>query len=285
MRKLALSVSLMLVFAGFGSCDSCDPARPGESCSQQSDCRSGNYCAADGVCKGQSEPYLYVTDKIAKQLTFEIDYVQGQLPNQGALDVLKSRLQALGISGHVKKPEGVEIMIDDTLPAHVEADHAYTFNELDALISSNKNTRNAGKYAAAYLLYVDGHFAEDTSSSKVLGFAYGGDSIVIFKSTITRLCNTGLFASEVCRVSEASVLLHEFGHLMGLVNNGLSMASNHQDDSHGSHDSNAACVMHWTLENSEGVTLLLNRIISGDSGVPSFDAACLADMAQANALP
>jgi hypothetical protein len=43
--------------------------------------------------------------------------------------------------------------------------------------------------------------------------------------------------------------------------------------------------MHWTLENSEGVTLLLNRIISGDSGVPSFDAACLADMAQANALP
>ncbi len=285
MRKLVVSVSLMLVFAGFGDCDSCDPARPGESCSEPSDCQNGNYCAADGVCKGQSEPYLYVTDKIAKRLTFEIDYVQGQIPNQGSLDLLKTRLQALNTSGHVKKPEGVEVMIDDTLPAHVESDHAYTFNEIDALISSNKNTRNSGKFAAAYLLYVDGHFAEDTGSSKTLGFAYRGDRIVIFKNTINSLCNTGLFASEVCRVSEASVLLHEFGHLMGLDNNGLAMASNHQDESHGSHDSNNECLMHWSIENSAGVSHVLNRVISGDSGVPAFDAQCLADMAQANALP
>ena len=286
MRHVVVGVLLVGVFSGFTDCDACDPNKPGASCSQSEPCTSGLYCGADGTCKAQTPPYLYATDKIAKRLSFEIDYVQGQLPNQASIDAMLQRLREMHGSGHVKKPEGVEYLVDDTVPAHADPNHAYTFEELQNMVNGNKNTRSNGRYASAYVLYVDGHSADDNGASKVLGFAYDSDKIVIFKKTITEVCenNGGLFAADICRLTEASVLMHEFGHLLGLVNNGMSMHAAHQDAAHAGHDVNDQCLMYWAIETDSGVSMLLNRLLGGNSSLPSFDAACLQDLADAQTV-
>lgn len=281
MRNLVVGMGLFIVLSGFGECETCEPHKPGAKCGQSDPCASGLYCGKDGTCKTQTPPYLYVTDKIARKMSFEIDYVQGQLPSQPAIDLLLGRLNDLHQSGHVKKPDGFEYIMDDTIPAHADPNHAYTFEELNSIVTNNKNTRSSGRYASAYILYVDGHSADDNGSSKVLGFAYGGDKIVVFKNTIMSVCSGGLFSSEVCKVTEGAVLTHEFGHLMGLVNNGLSMHTAHQDAAHGGHDVNDQCLMYWAIETDSGVSLILSRVLGGDSSIPRFDEQCMQDMLDA----
>jgi hypothetical protein len=121
-----------------------------------------------------------------------------------------------------------------------------------------------------HLLYVDGSSEYDSSSGSVLGYAYHGSSIVLFKQTIAD-ADPGfpMFAPI-----ENVVLAHELGHLLGLVDNGIPMVDDHADPEHAAHDSNADCLMYWAVDTSGVVDMLMN-------GAPDFDAACRADVAAA----
>ncbi len=233
--------------------------------------------------KSGEAAHLYVTDTVAKSLAFEIDYVTGRTPNAQSVAGLVDRLTALNGTGHMRKPGGVTATNDDAIPAHTEANHAYTSGELAALVSANKDMHSEGTVAAAYVLYVDGHHTDDGPDGKVLGLAYGGDRIVMFKDTITAACESllPLVRDRVCALAEASVLVHEFGHLMGLVNNGLPMAMNHQDTAHGAHDVKQDCIMYWTVNSSASVAALADYVGGGGTDVAPFDSACLADLAAA----
>jgi hypothetical protein len=73
---------------------------------------------------------------------------------------------------------------------------------------------------------------------------------------------------------EGTVLKHEAGHLLGLVANGVSMQTNHQDPAHEGHDASDQCLMYWAIETSSVADILLGR-------EPDFDAACRADLVAA----
>ena len=77
-------------------------------------------------------------------------------------------------------------------------------------------------------------------------------------------------------VLETTVVNHEFGHLLGLVNAGSPLQSDHQDTEHGKHCTEQDCLMYYTAETGEGII----NMLSGGS-VPSLDAQCIADL-QAN---
>ena len=107
-----------------------------------------------------------------------------------------------------------------------------------------------------------------------MGVAYRNTSFVVFEETVQRFSGQPLAPSTT--VLETTVLNHEFGHLLGLVNAGTTPQTDHQDVEHGRHCTTEDCLMFWTAETGEG---LLNSISGGV--IPSLDPLCIQDL-QAN---
>ena len=69
---------------------------------------------------------------------------------------------------------------------------------------------------------------------------------------------------------------HEFGHILGLVNNGTPVQSDHHDTANGAHCDVEDCLMYWQAETSGGLGDLV-----GMSSPPPLDPQCIDDL-QAN---
>ena len=226
------------------------------------------------------------------RLVIEIDVVDGHGPDAAALAAFEDAVEDLIASGHIAKPDGFEVVIDDVLPASGDPDKVWTFQEQIALSEDHRDVAAPAGTATIHMLYLDGHSEYDQGNLAVLGYAYGGSWIVMFRDNIDRSCSSssvlGLLApsvaQEACAMTEGGVLLHEAGHLFGLVNNGTPMQEPHQDTEHGAHDTNEDCLMYWLAETSSATDVVANRYLGGQTGIPPFDAQCLADLsAVANA--
>ncbi|MEK6607426.1 MAG: hypothetical protein AABZ30_07180 [Myxococcota bacterium] len=221
------------------------------------------------------------TGDVCGALAIEVDAVEGHDARGAALDTLATQLGDLAGSGHFGKPDGISIVVDEEdIAPSTEADHAYTFAELRELIDAHRSYARAEGEAAIHLLYVDGHFEDDTSQSRVLGFAYGHSRIVMFRASIDDGCEAALalVRDRVCNLAESTVLLHEVGHLLGLVDNGLPMVSDHKDEEHGAHDVDEDCIMYYLSETSQMIPLLIDNVTGGDESVTPFDDRCLEDL-------
>lgn len=207
----------------------------------------------------------FLSDATYTSLVVEVDHVQGQAPSSSALQLLQTRLQE-----RCNKPGGIAIVVDDAIPS---GGSVYSVAANQALEAQHRDQFASGATAVLYFLYLDGQSDQDTSSGRVLGWAHGPSSIGIFRESIEASANALATAEEV----EGAVLVHEAGHVLGLVNNGTPMVSNHEDAAHRAHDVNDDCIMYWLIETSNIRDLVLNL-----GSLPTqFDAACIADM-QAN---
>jgi hypothetical protein len=213
------------------------------------------------------------------RMVIEVDAVAGMDPygeNPAQL--------ADGLDSVVDKPDGVEIAIDGDLES-AGADHAWTFDELQALAGDSFDLALADDAIAIHLLFVDGHSADDSDAGVVLGEAWSHTHIAIFKQTIESVCSASVLPEALreqqCRDAELSILIHESGHLLGLVDNDLPMVEPHrdQDAAHGRHDADDGCVMYWAYEGGALFDAIGERLLGGDGGAIGFDDACLADLA------
>jgi hypothetical protein len=75
---------------------------------------------------------------------------------------------------------------------------------------------------------------------------------------------------------EQVTLIHEIGHAIGLVNNGLPMVEAHQDADHGAHCNNPDCVMYWANEGPNDM-LKFAQNASMNQATIIFDSKCLND--------
>lgn len=80
----------------------------------------------------------------------------------------------------------------------------------------------------------------------VLGLAMSATEIVLFPQQIGDLATSLLGGSA--RI-EQSVLLHEAGHLLCLVNIGYQSEIDHEDPEHAHHSRHRDSVMFWAVEN------------------------------------
>lgn len=126
------------------------------------------------------------------------------------------------------------------------------------------------------ILFTSGGFKQNGEAKPgVLGVYIGGTNYtVIFKDAIKNIENRdGL---RVARFSEQSVLVHEVGHLVGLVNNGVAPISDHHDSEHGAHCTNDKCVMFWLNEGATDMAEFVRKfLLTGDENL--FDSQCLQD--------
>jgi hypothetical protein len=200
-----------------------------------------------------------------QSVVIEVLYVQGFQPEAQTLVNLRSFMQA-----RLNKPGGITINQRQIASPGLAP---YDINEIAGIESLNRTFYNNGNVLTLFLLFVDGNYATDTASNFTLGTAYRNTSFVMFENTIQNLSNSPLEPNRV--TLESTVILHELGHLLGLVNLGSTMQTEHNDEAHDKHCDNENCLMFWKTGNSS----MIGEMVG--SGIPQLDANCLADL-QAN---
>ncbi|MEY2399256.1 MAG: hypothetical protein QOJ00_2430 [Actinomycetota bacterium] len=131
-------------------------------------------------------------------------------------------------------------------------------------VADTQGERNQPDTAVVHLLYFKGSFAQDG----VLGVTVRADTIAVFPDQIAGA--TSPLAGEA-RI-ERSVVTHEVGHVLGLVD--LFLNDNRDDPAHPGHSTNRGSVMYWAVESD-----VVSQLFDGPPPV-DFDANDLADLAE-----
>lgn len=127
----------------------------------------------------------------------------------------------------------------------------WTVDDVLNLYEKNHQQNSTETAARFYIYFVNGYASD---SNAVIAFSINGTPIIaVFKNVIT---SSG--GEIVQKYVEQSTIVHELGHAFGLVNNGIPMATPHQDSAHGNHTTNSDCVMYWQ---NEGKSDLMNFIV------------------------
>jgi hypothetical protein len=174
----------------------------------------------------QAEPY--------SRIVVEVDWTEGEEPEPAALATLEARLKQYTLK------ERVEIFLSGV----VETDTAsFLSRDLLDIELSFRELRSEGDTLVLYLVYLQGSLEESESSIAV---SYLGGSIAVFKEAIRKVARprTGLSVVDV----ETSALVHELGHLFGLVNIVYQSDLQYEDPDHPFHSLNESCVMYWAIE-------------------------------------
>ena len=213
----------------------------------------------------------YIRRQPYPRMVLEVDGWGGYTPTASVAEKLRT-----GLLGILDK-ENIEVRVDEAF-AGKGTDHAWTNAELYALAEQTGRLEVPVGTIKLHVMLVDGHSELDTQNGKVLGLAFPWTHMVLFRQTMDGVCGKGpIFTPPACTQAELGVWAHEVGHQLGLVDNGLAMASPHKDAAHGAHDTNDKCIMYWAYEGS-GIVDAIGKGLFGDAPNLGFDAACLADI-------
>ena len=206
-----------------------------------------------------------LSDKKYKSISVEIIYMSGFRPTDAALNNLKQL-----ISSRCNKPDGIKLVFHE-IPAQGKA--SYSISDVRSLEEQYREEFTFKKDLAVCFIFMDGPSSENQGSSMVLGQAYFNTSMVVYEKSLHD--NTGGFGEPELYKLETTVINHEFGHILGLVNTGSEMYYAHQDAGHGSHCNNTDCLMYWEVETGS----VFDNLI-GNSPIPTFDQNCRRDLTE-----
>ena len=201
-------------------------------------------CLEDVFGEKPVEPYDYIRDKDYTSWTIEFDWVEDR-PLGSATSLLKDRM-----SGLVKKDQ-VGVVVG---PAIEAPGQTWSARSIESLSRQTRDHATGGSTVTTHVLYLPGQY----EGGNVLGVTIGFDIVAIFPDTIRSACNP----LRLCFLDEAeiegAVLVHEFGHAIGLVDRGIPMVRPHEDADHEHHSSNRGSVMWWQVESAGGLPALEN---------------------------
>ncbi len=215
-------------------------------------------------------------------LEIHTDWVEDRRFRDGVDDRLVDGLEEV-----VDKPDGVHVVEGDELPAEAPQE-GWSFDELRQLVESRADAADVSDGAIdAYTLFVDGEYADGSGEGTVLGIAWSNRYSVLFQDSIEDACQSRLGAvpglgDRLCENAELVIWRHEIGHVLGLVNRGAPLTSDHQDpeaDAHCVHDD---CVMYRAFRRPGALDVLADRM-GDDRSTPDFDQACQDDLEAARA--
>jgi hypothetical protein len=238
-------------------------------------CRPGEGGGDDDDTPGHG-----VFEPTVTQVQVEIDYETDREPYTGEiigigdtfdlvvnnLDRLFAGTKQLVVPRTVEEMEEIGAVDDEQL----------TSPELLALAEAHRALFDSATEKTYYVLFVSGNFTDGNGPQPgVLGVSLGDTGVIaMFKDVIE---STQGVIPNVERFVEQSTLVHELGHAIGLVDNGVEPVTAHHDTEHGAHCSNEDCVMYWLNEGASDMAQFAGQfVVSGDSIL--FDDACLGDV-------
>jgi hypothetical protein len=209
---------------------------------------------------GRNSPY-YLRSAPYPKLVLEMVSARGSEPEQAAIDYVVARLGEV-----VDKPDGIEIPPMKTFSPTKTTYNAGELGELEAKYMTRHSGMTGGE-AVLHLLFVNG---EDEGKPTILGSAYRAASIVVYIDRIEAVSDP-ITLTELA--IQKTVILHEVGHNIGLLNWGYRSPRMHWDKTL-THSKNPESVMFGGVENGDTLQNLFN-------GPPpdTFDADDKADLA------
>ena len=243
------------------------------SCSKDSDVTSTgsntNLKAGNLLTTGASARDLLSNDNYDK-LLIEIDYVTGFAPTAGAIANFEEFLLARTYKETIEfKYTALTSPNEETL----------TLEEVVDLESENRDEYNDGSTLAVHIYFADA--PADTNNEGdglvTLGAVYRNTSMVIYESTVKDMANssTSISTEEI----ETATLLHEFGHLFGLVNLSTESVNDHEDAEAENHCNVDGCLMRAEIQFGASLLKQMKQNTSkGLTSIPDFDSQCLLDL-------
>lgn len=219
--------------------------------------------AANNLSLGISSNDLLSQEKYTS-MKVEITYVTGYEPSATTLTNIKTFLEE-----HTNKPGGISL---EKRAINSMGGGPYTISEVKEIEDESRSAFNSGKEIAVFILFIDGKSATQEDGNKlILGTAYKNTSMVIYEKTIKELSETsGLSKSDI----ESTTIMHEFGHLFGLVDNGSPAQSDHEDIENKSHCNVENCLMVASVEFGTGTIKMLQK----RTEPIQFDDSCRLDL-------
>ena len=164
------------------------------------------------------------------------------------------------------KPNGIEVSLTET---DFDQSGSWTADDVREKAWQHKsNDPLTGSTLYWQALFPAGGY----SNNDVLGVAVDASTVAIFKDAVED-AEGPFFSRPSAEEIENSVLVHEYGHLLGLVNLVYKSPVDHEDEDHPGHSNNEDSVMYWAVESAD-----LSNIITGE--LPDeFDNDDLNDLA------
>ncbi len=185
-------------------------------------------------------------DDSYKEMVIEIDHAPGYNPETSTVNLLKQRL------GQVcDKPDGIRIELTEVTFAESET---WTAGKVRDIAHETMDSPPQTSVLRWHVIMPQGKYSDDS----VLGVAVDASTIALFPDSIedaTSIFNPRISAEDI----ENSVMVHEFGHLLGLVNLVYTSPADHEDSEHPGHSNNEDSVMYWAVE-----TVTISAFFSGD---------------------
>lgn len=234
-----------------------DPSSPNDSGENDSNNSSTQF---DSKAAPGDAAQAFLDDSQYTALKIEVDYMEGFKPTSAALDSLKKSLSA-----HLSK-SNITITAPGSIPTQERS--TYSAEQIRNLEDKHRDhfTDASNDTIWAYFIVLDGEFSDEN----VLGIAYYNTSMAFFGKKIKEI--SGGVTQPSREKTEATVFRHEFGHNLGLVNNGIPTQQNHHDEANGHHCTNEQCVMYYAVETTDYFSNLF------DGTIPKFETFCTNDM-------
>jgi hypothetical protein len=209
-----------------------------------------------------AEAATYLRGDVATSLLVRVDYAAGMAPVASALAFLEAELAL-----RVDKPLGVRVVLGGELVAPLQS--VYTVADCLEIERRNRTVFSSGTQAVIYVTCLPGMSERDLLGVTTFGWSDSASSFTVFEETLRENVPLLLVAPDVL---EGAVLLHESGHLLGLVGHGTPALTRHEDPSWPAHCTNEGCLM---AAQSSSWGLVSTSL---DLGRVGFCEACLADL-------
>jgi hypothetical protein len=222
--------------------------------------------------KKQNVSALYQAQEIRVKVYYEIGaepYIS-DTPLLEYWTILEQNLQALFTGRKIEPQVIVPKTLNEMTSMPASGELSWTVNDV---LNLSKKMASSSNFTTFEIYFLNGHSAE---SSGMIGFHITGTNIIAVFKDVIRATGTNEPLLAVPKYVEQSTLVHEMGHALGLVNNGVRMQIDHQDKAHGDHCNVSKCVMFWA---NEGTTNLIQfaQEAALKGTLIMFDDKCLKD--------
>lgn len=210
--------------------------------------------------------------KVSTQVTIEVHYEPGAEPFVGAnasgrvyWTILRDNLQAIFQYRSSPPILDVPTQLSEMHPLLAQGRTSWTSQDIQSLFIQNHQNPSSSSEARFYIYFLNGYYNDGSGpNTGTIGVQLTGTPIIaIFKSVVAASGSNP--NGPVPKFVEQSTLVHEMGHALGFVNNGVPMTADYQDAAHGAHSNDPNCVMYYLNEGAGDLAAFIQKYLQSSS--------------------